>query len=191
VRELLRRRFPPFLVAGVLLGLVTLAVFRLPESFIAQLENGGPFNLTQRGWVFRLLAAFAILQATYVGFGVLRSEHVKKAREKDPKMAALSRTQLMSGLSWNAAAIIVLTAIYGVAMLGFTGERAGFWFFFALGVVQGAWYYREIGQIGRWLGFQPETVERSSGDSWEPDPSTYSPPLTRGLGAGLQKSASR
>lgn len=168
-----------------------MAVFRLPESFISQLENSGPFSLTERGWAFRLLALFAILQAIYVGFGVLRPEHVKAAREKDPKMARLTRAGLMTGLSWNANAVIFLTIVYGVAMLGSTGFRSGFWFFVALAVLQGAWYYREIGQVGRWLGFQPETITDASGATWEPDPSTYSPPLTRGLVVGGEKPSPR
>jgi len=190
VRELLHRRLPPFATIAVLAGLVTLAVFRLPESFISQLENSGSFSLTERGWAFRLLAAFAILQAVYVGYGVLRPEHVKSAREKDPKVAKLTRAGLMSGLSWNASAVIFLTIVYGIAMLGFTGFRAGFWFFIALAILQAAWYFREIGQVGRWLGFQPETIADTSGASWEPDPMTYSPPLTRGLVAG-ERSSSR
>jgi hypothetical protein len=173
----------------VLVALVTLAVFRLPASFISQLENAGTFSLSQRGWAFRLLALFAILQAVYVAFGVLRPEHVKSARERDPKVAVLTRSALMSGLSWNAAAIIFLTMIYGVAMLGFTGFRAGFWFFVALAVLQAAWYFREIGRVGHWLGFQPETVADSSAASWEPDYTTYSPPLTRGLVPGVHRSS--
>ena len=191
MRELLHRRLPPFAFIAVLTGLATLAVFRLPESFISQLENSGPFSLTERGWAFRLLAAFAILQATYVGYGVLRPEHVKSAREKDPKVARLTRAGLMTGLSWNASAVIFLTIVYGLAMLGFTGFRAGFWFFVALAILQGAWYFREIGQVGRWLGFQPETVSSASTAGWEPDPSTYTPPLTRGLVVGDQKPFSR
>lgn len=189
MRELLNRRLPPFVTIAILAGLATLAVFRLPESFISQLENSGPFSLTERGWAFRLLAAFAILQAVYVAYGVLRPEQVKSAREKDPKVARLTRAGLMSGLSWNAAAGIFLTIVYGLAMLGFTGFRSGFWFFVALAFVQAAWYFREIGRVGRWLGFQPETIADISGASWEPDPVTYSPPLTRGLVAGDRSSS--
>jgi MFS family permease len=181
VRELLRRRLPPFISIAVLVAFITLAVFRLPDSFVEQLENSQTLSLSQRGWAFRLLALFAIVQAVYVGFAVLRSEHVKDARQRDEKVARLSRAQLMTSLSWNAAAIIFLTIIYGLAAFGFSGFRAGFWLFVFVALVQGAWYFRQIGQVARWLDFQPETVARGAAQTWEPEAADYCPPLARGL----------
>ena len=180
--ELTRERRTPFVVVGVLIALVTLAIFRLPESFVAQIQNSGTFSLTERGWAFRLLALFALAQAAYVGFVLLRPERVKKARETEEKIAALSRAGLVRSLARTAAGAVLLTMIYGIAAFAASGFRSGFWFFVALCFVQGAWYYRETGQVAKWLNFQPETAVASAyGVPWVAAPPDYCPPIARAL----------
>src|SRR5687767_3751696 len=127
--ELTRERRTPFVAVGVLIALVTIAIFRLPESFVAQIENSGTFSLTERGWAFRLLALAAIAQAAYVGFVLLRPERVKKARETEEKIAALSRAGLVRSLARTAAGAVLLTLVYGIAAFAASGFRSGFWFF--------------------------------------------------------------
>jgi hypothetical protein len=170
--------------------LVTIAVFRLPDSLIEQIENTSPLSLSQRGWAFRLLAFFAVVQAAYVGLAVFRPEKVKEARESDPKVARLTRPRLMSSMSRTAATIVFLTMAYGLASLWFTGFRAGFWFFVALALLQGFWYFREIGRIARWLDFQPETALQATGRMWA-EPDHYCPPLARGLSPIVEAPAPR
>jgi len=162
--------------------IVTLAIFRLPESFVVQIENSTPLSLSERGWAFRLLAFFAIVQAFYVGWSVLRAERVKRARETEPRVSRLSRLALVRSLARSSAGAMFLTSIYGLAAFSATGFRSGFWLFAAVAVAQGAWYYRQTGEIARWLGFQPETVSpgRVSG-AWVAAPPDYSPPIARGL----------
>jgi len=165
---------------AVVVALITIAVFRLPDSLIEQLENSELLSLSARGWAFRLLCLFSVAQAVYVGLIVFRIDRVKKAREDDPKVKSMSKPRFMTSLARNAATISLLTIAYGLAAVGFTGFRAGFWFFFALALLQGVWYFRELGQIARWLDFQPETSIQASGGTWEPGPG-YCPPLARGL----------
>lgn len=181
MQELLRERRSPFVITLVIVALVTLAVFRLPETLITVLQNEGPLSISQRGWAFRLLAFMAVIQAAYVGFAILRIDRVQHAREKDPRVAGLTRERLMRSLGRNAAGAIFLTVIYGLAALASSGFRAGFWFFAFVAVVQGAWYYRETGTIARWLGFQPETVTGEISGVWVREPANYCPPLARGL----------
>lgn len=166
----------------VLTFVVALAVFRLPDSFVAQLENSQAFSISQRGWAFRLLAFAAVAQAIYVGFAVFRPERVKHARETDRRVIKLTRERLMRSLARNAAGAIVLTLIYGLAAFAVTGFRAGFWLFMFVVVVQGAWYFRQTGEIARWLAFQPETVEQQPSSAlWVAAPADYCPPIARGL----------
>ena len=168
------------MTAAALVAFITLAVFRLPTSFIEQLENSQLLTLSERGWAFRLLALFAVAQAVYVGLGVFRIDRAKEARENDPRINRLTPPEFVSSLARTAATIILLTMVYGLAALGFTGFRAGFWFFVALAHLQGLWYFREVGQIAKWLDFQPDTSIQSTGGTWEPG-ADYCPPLARGL----------
>jgi hypothetical protein len=48
-------------------------------------------------------------------------------------------------------------------------------------LAQAAWYYRQVGDIGRWLGFQPEVVAQPSSAVWIREPDDYCPPLARSL----------
>jgi hypothetical protein len=77
--------------------------------------------------------------------------------------------------------MILLTLVYGVASFYVTGQRGGFWLFVVVGAAQTAWYYRQVGQVARWVVQQPEAdlaTERRP-PSWQPEPPDYSPPLGR------------
>lgn len=182
MRDLLRHRRIPFVVVLVLTFVISIAVFRLPDSFVVQLENSQTFSISQRGWAFRLLAFAALAQAFYVGFAIFRPERVKHARETDRRVIRLTRERLMRSLARNAAGAIVLTLIYGLAAFAVTGFRAGFWLFVFVVVVQAAWYYRQTGEIGRWLAFQPETADQQVASAiWIAAPPDYCPPIARAL----------
>jgi hypothetical protein len=77
--------------------------------------------------------------------------------------------------------MVVLTLVYGVATFYVTGQRGGFWLFAVLAVLQAAWYYRQVGQVAKWLVLQPDTslTERSRASTWKREPSDYTPPLGR------------
>lgn len=180
--ELASERRSSFAIAAGVLAVITLAIFRLPDSLVTQIENSGFLSLSGRGWAFRLLAFFALIQALYMGYSVLRAERVKRAREKDPRVARLSRRELVRSLARSAAGAIYLTVIYGIAAFSATGFRAGFWLFVGVALAQGAWYYRQTGEIAKWLTFQPESADGSgSGGPWVAAPSDYCPPIARDL----------
>ena len=182
VQELYERRRPPFIFVAAVVAIISVALFRLPESLINTIERNRFLELTAAGWAYRLLAFFAIAQALFGGFYVFRIDHVKKSRAEDPKVAAMTRTRVMTSLSRNAAGMIFLTCIYGLASFGVTGQRAGYWLFLFLCVAQGLWYFRELGTVARWLGFQPDTGLEIVPDAvWKREPPDYSPPIARTL----------
>jgi hypothetical protein len=178
--QVIRRRAPFWVTAAILL-VVCIGVLRLPESFVAQVERNRPLSSSQAGWAYRLIAVVAIAQAAYGGFFLLRPEAIRKARDKDQKVAAMLRDRVVSLVARNAAFMVALTLVYGIAALGLTGERGGFWLFVVVAVAQGAWYYRQVGEIGRWLSFQPATESRGPRGEWRREPADYCPPLARGL----------
>ena len=183
VEELYERRRPPFIFAAAIISILSVAIARLPDSLIITMERNRflPTN-SAAGWAYRLLAFFAIVQAVYGGFFIFRIDHVKKSRAEDPKAAAMTRARVVTSLSRNAAGMIILTFIYGLAALGVTGQRGGFWLFPFLCVLQGAWYFREIGGVARWLGFQPDTALEVVPEAlWKREPPDYCPPLARTL----------
>jgi hypothetical protein len=147
---------------------------------VNSLERGRPLTTPQAGWAYRLLAFFAIAQALYGGFVVFRIEHVKRARDRDARVATMTHERVITSLSRNAAGAALLTLIYGTASFVVTGQRGGYWLFPVICLLQGAWYFREIGRVARWLAFQPQ----AQGDipaQWEREPPDYCPPLARGL----------
>jgi hypothetical protein len=77
--------------------------------------------------------------------------------------------------------MVFLTFVYGLAAFLVTGQRGGYWLFAVLFIAQAAWYYRQVGDIGRWLGFQPEVVAQPSSAVWVREPGDYCPPLARSL----------
>ncbi|MBW3595509.1 MAG: hypothetical protein KY391_08010 [Actinobacteria bacterium] len=182
VANLYERRRPSFLVTAAVITILSVAIARLPDSFVNTLERNRFLDNSSAGWAYRLLALFAIVQGLYGGFYVLRIDHVKRSRVEDPKVAAMTRMQVITSLSRNAAGMIALTFIYGLAAFGVTGERGGFWLFPFLCLLQGAWYFREIGAVARWLGFQPDTaIEVVPEAVWKREPPDYSPPIARSL----------
>lgn len=132
--------------------------------------------------MYRLVALAAIAQLLYGGFAIFRVERVQAARERDESFARMPRERVVSSLSRNAAGMVVLTLIYGLATVAVSGLRGGFWLFPLLALAQSAWYYRELGQIARWKAFQPEPQQADKERGrWIPHDPDYVPPLTRGL----------
>ena len=93
----------------------------------------------------------------------------------------MSRPRLLGSIARNAAGMIFLTFVYGLAAFLVTGQRGGYWLFAVLFLAQGASYYRQVGDIGRWLAFQPEVVAQPSSAVWIREPDDYCPPLARSL----------
>ena len=182
MQELLGRRTRPFAVVLVLIAVVCIAVLRLPDTFLALLDRNTPFTTAQTGWAYRLLAFAAVAQAVYGGFVLLRPDHVEEARKKDPKLAAKPRSELVGIVARTAASMTFFTLLYGLAAFGVSGQRGGFWLFPLLALAQGAWYYRQVGEIGSWMGFQPEAgSDAPPRGLWQREPPDYCPPLARGL----------
>lgn len=171
----------PFGVALAVLAIVAVAVFRLPDSLLVQIQNNGPFTSVQADWAYRLLAFAAAAQAVFVGFVVLRIERVQNSIEKDPKLAEMSKDQIAASLGRAGAGMAMLTLLYGLSALFISGQRAGFWLFVMLTMIQLAWYFRQTGAISQWLEFQPEPTPHRIRDVWRREPPDYVPPLTRGL----------
>lgn len=180
VEELYGRRRPPFILVASIIAIVSVAIARLPDSFVNTIERNRFLDNSGAGWAYRLMAFFAVLQALYGGFYVLRIDHVKRSRAEDSKVAAMTRVRLLTSLSRTAAGMIFLTFIYGVAAFGVTGERGGYWLFPFLCLLQAAWYFRELGTVARWLGFQPDTgIDHVPEALWRREPPDYTPPIAR------------
>jgi hypothetical protein len=177
----------PFWAALAVLAIVTVAVFRLPDSLLVQIQSNGPFTSVQADWAYRLLVLAATAQAIFVGFVVLRIERVQTSIEKDPKLAEMSKDQIAASLGRSGAGISMLTVLYGLSALFISGQRAGFWLFVLLTMVQLAWYFRQTGTISQWLEFQPEPTPHRIRDVWRREPPDYVPPLTRGLTGSEQR----
>jgi hypothetical protein len=176
---LLERRRGPFLVAAAVVLIVTILVFRLPESLVDQLRRHRPLSTDQSGWATKLLAMAAIAQAAYGGFVILATERVRRARENEARVSEMSKAEIVTSVARNAAAMVVLTLVYGIAAFLPTGERGSFWLFVLVAVAQGAWYFRQVGEIARWLVLQPEHIVRAESRGWKREPPDYSPPLAR------------
>ena len=170
------------MVVAVLIAVVCIAVVRLPDTFLALLDRNTPFSTAQTGWAYRLLAFAAVAQGLYGGFVLLRSDHVEQARKKDPRLAARPHAQLVGVAARTAASMTFFTLLYGLAAFGVSGQRGGFWLFPVLALAQGAWYYRQVGQIGTWMGFQPEPgSDAPARGLWKREPPDYCPPVARAL----------
>lgn len=174
----------PFVVVLVVTAIVCLAVLRLPSGLLARLQTDGFLTPAQSDWAYRLLALAALAQAVYGAFFVLQSERIAGARKRDPKLAAMSNEALLASVARNAAGMTVPTIVYGIAALSLSGQRGGFWLFPLIFLAQIAWYYRQVGEIARWLNFQPEPHDdASSRYRWKREPPDYCPPIARGLTA--------
>ena len=167
---------------GVVLAFVFVAVARLPEAFVTQLEHRSPFTTAQAGWAFRLLALAAFAQAAYGGFSVLQVDRVREARASDDKVSRMSRQEIAEMVSRNAAYLVALTIVYGIATLAMTGERGSFWLFAVLSLAQAAWYFRQTRQITEYLSVQSEQDPSAKPpEAWHREPDDYSPPLARAM----------
>jgi hypothetical protein len=172
----------PFVVFLIALGILCLAVLRLPDSFLSQLRANKPMDDVQADWAYRLLVLMALAQALYGGFVVLQSERVRKARERDEKTGAMAREEIVTSVTRNAAGMCALTMVYGLAALGLTGQRGGFWIFPGIALLQAAWYFRQVNEVARWIEFQPAFVGGDTSKSeWNAEPTDYTPPIARGL----------
>lgn len=177
----LRRYRRPFLVASTGSVIVAVAVFRLPETFVARLEQDRLLTTEQVRWSFRLLVVAAAIQAVVVGFLMLRPERVRRAFERDPRLAAMPRDGVTMLLARNAAGIAALTLVYGLAAFVISGERGYLWPFLVVLAAQMGWYARLVGEVAAWLRFQqPPRTERKR-SVWRREPPDYCPPLARGL----------
>lgn len=182
VEELANRRRGPFIVVAALFVAICVVVIAIPDSVLALIERNRPLTDVQAGWAYRLLAFFAIGQIVYTGMSVFRIDRLEKLRERDERFAKLPKPKVISSLARNAAALVSFTLVYGLASIGLTGQRGGFWLFPMLAVAQGAWYYREIGQIASWKAFQREpAADEGDKGAWSGADADYCPPLTRGL----------
>ena len=179
-----RSRARPFVAVGAVIGILSLALFRLPESFVSQIENNRPLSGPQSDWAYRLLFLAALGQALYGGFVALHAERLEKARKEDSRIRRMSRERLLTSVARTAAGMILLTLVYALAAFAVTRQRGGYWLFLALIVAQTAWYLRQVGVVGRWLAFQvddPHLPQIGEDASWQGAPPDYVPPVARGL----------
>ncbi len=168
------------------MGIVAcIVVAALPESLVAQMERNRALNSGQAGWAYRLLVLFALAAAAFSMFRAITIESVKRSQARSEKARSMRPERIVDSVAQNAAALPLLTIVYGVASLIFTGQRGGFWLFPLIALGQGAWHYRSVGEIARWLSFQPEPEpEEAVSTEWKREPPDYCPPLARGLQAG-------
>ena len=189
MNDLVARRRVPLAVAALVVALVTVALFRLPELFVSQLRDDAPLQGGAGRTAFWILVVVAIGQAAYAGFRILRPEqlgepepvrlHPDRGKRRRPTIAD-PYSRIASTVGWVAAGLVTLTLVYGVAMFGLTGLRAGFWVFVAIMSVQLLWYLRLTGDMLRWLNRQQDPpVEREP--PWDRGDADYSPPIARGL----------
>jgi hypothetical protein len=182
VQELRERRWGPYVIVAAIVGIVCIAMARLPDSLVNTIARNRFLDTSSAGWAYRLLAFFAIVQALYGGFFVLRIDHVKRSRQEDPKVASMTRDRVVRVLARNSAGMVLLTLVYGLAAFFVTGQLGGFWLFPLLCLFQAAWYFREIGSVIGWLGFQPDTALETTPDAvWKREPPDYTPPIARTL----------
>ncbi len=182
MEQLAARRRGPFIVAAALAAVICAMVIALPDSFLSQLERNRTFTDAQAGWAYRLLAFFASGQLIYAGYSIFRIERVSEARERDPRFAALPKAKVISSLARTAAALVIFTIVYGLASILLTGLRGGFWLFPMLAIAQGAWYYREVGQVASWTALETDTgTTDPQHGAWRQEAADYCPPIARGL----------
>ena len=186
MEDLLARRRWPFLAFGAVGVVACVVIASLPESLLVQLERNRALNSGQAGWAYRLLVLFALVAAAYTMFRVFTIDSVKRSQERDAAKGrgVMPVERAVDSLAQNAASVPLLTVVYGVASVFFTGQRGGFWLFPLIALGQGAWHYRAVGEIVRWLSFQPEPEpEEDLSTEWKREPPDYCPPLARGLTA--------
>ena len=182
MNSLLARRRGPFAVALVAVVVVCILVIALPASLFEQVGRNRPLTDAQAGWAYRLIALVALVQAGYGGFAVFRIDRVDAIRARDPNFATKPHTEVIASLARTAAAMVLLTLVYGLATMAITGLRGGFWLFPLIAVAQAAWYYREIGQIAHWAAFQPPAaIQDADRGAWGGRWPGHVPALARGM----------
>jgi hypothetical protein len=175
-------RFRPFAIAAALLAIIFIAMARLPETLVAQMARNRALDTAQADWAYRLLVIAALAQAAYGGFVVLQVERVRGARASSAPIAAMPRAGLVRTVARNAAVMVLLTLAYALAAFFITGQRGGFWLFAVIAVAQMGWYLRQVGEIARYVGRQPEPApEAELRTRWRREPDDYCPPLARGV----------
>jgi hypothetical protein len=177
--ELSARRRTPFAVCLVVVAVVSLAIFRLPELYVSSLRRNALLQDSQGMWAFRLLLLVAVGQALFGAYRVLRVERLSGS-DPHPRLRPAGRLRLASTIGWTAAAMIAMTLVYGLAAFFTTGLRAGLWAFLAVIVAQTLWYYRLTGDMLRWLDRQPVAPPEKK-PVWQRGDSDYVPPIARGL----------
>lgn len=181
MEDLAKRRQGPFIILAALFIAICIVVIAIPDPVLAQLRNNRPLTDRQAGWAYRLLAFFALGQIVYTGMAVFRIDRIHRLRTTDLGFAKLSKPAVVSSLSRTAAALVSFTLVYGIASLLLTAQRGGFWLFPLLAVAQGAWYYREIGQIAQWKALQADDTSGAPDAGWSSGGADYCPPIARGL----------
>ena len=169
------------MAVAAVLAIAYLAMARLPESYVAQLARSRPLGSVQADWAYRLLVFAAAAQAIYGGFVLLQTERIRGVLTGEGRMAGLTRERVLVLVTRNAATMIALTFVYGLAAFVITGQRGGFWLFAVLTLFQGAWYFRQVNEIAKYLDFQPEPEPEKTDDTWKRPSADYSPPIARGL----------
>jgi hypothetical protein len=172
----------PFGLVASLLLVLSVAVARLPQNFVAVWERDAPLQGDAATWAFRLLFLAASGQAIYGALRMLRVEGLERAFTRNGATRP-SPERLLRSIARVAAALVALTILYALAAVGLTGERSFWWPFVILAMVQGAWYLRAMGPIITWAfatAFDHEP-------SWRPgrpprgEPPDFCPPLARGF----------
>lgn len=177
----LERRWTPLVIVAAILAIAYMAMARLPESYVAQLARSRPLESAQADWAYRLLVFAAIVQALYGGFVLLHTDRIGDVLGGEGRRAGLTRQRILTLVVRNAATLITLTFVYGLAAFVITGQRGGFWLFAFLTLLQGAWYLRQVNEIAKFLDFQQEPKPERTQSTWRKAPPDYSPPIARGL----------
>jgi hypothetical protein len=141
----------PFGVAMAALVIISVAMFRLPQAFVADLQQDGVLTGDAADVAFVLFAAAAAAQAAYGGFVLLRPERIEAALAADAGSNTTPRANALASVASIAAGIASLTLVYGVAAFALTGLRGGYWLFVVLELLQGAWYFRQVRVAGTHL----------------------------------------
>lgn len=181
VETRLKRNWIPFIIVLAVLTIAYLAMARLPESYVAQLARSRPLERSQTDWAYRLLVFAAFGQAVYGGFVLLQTERIKNILSGEGRMSGGTRQRILDLVMRNAAVMVGLTFVYGVAAFFITGQRGGFWLFAFLSLVQTAWYLRQVNEIAKFLEFQQEPEPDTTEGEWKKPPPDYTPPIARGL----------
>ena len=161
-------RRAPFLIVAAIGLILTVAVFRLPEEFVANMKRDRPLDLAAAGWVFRLLALAATAQALYVGLSLLRPEKLRAERRADPTPSTVSVERSVRVIARTAAITAGLTLVYGLGAFVLTGERASVWLFLLIFAAQMAWNYRQTGQAAQLFMAETDSAAVDPGGRSEP-----------------------